>query len=185
MAVETQFDEPGTLSRPGIMGRIVRFLMGVLVLSAFYQEADVAFAFITGTRYMDAFPPQSPFFWISVLITFWVFPYVINIGWTKAWGRWPQLVIGLLAGIAILWGIGQFGNWWAPPLEVLLLAWMTYTFGHLGLSFLLASLIATPGCEMRAIPHLWTLLTGRKTKEHYCPGFLDPVDNWESKMGAE
>lgn len=41
-----------------------------------------------------------------------------------------------------------------------------------GVSFLLASVLGTPGCEMRAIPHLAVLLTGRETREHFCPGFL-------------
>ena len=64
--------------------------------------------------------------------------------------------------------------------------WLTvlYVFGHLGLSFLLSAVIATPGCEMRAIPHLWTLLTGRATREHHCPGFLDSLDAWELKRKA-
>ena len=48
-----------------------------------------------------------------------------------------------------------------------------------GISFVLSAALATPGCEMRAIPHLWTIVTGRATKEHYCPGFLDGLDKWE------
>ena len=39
----------------------------------------------------------------------------------------------------------------------------------------------TPGCEMRALPHLWMLATGRETAEHFCPtGFLDSLDRWEA-----
>ena len=60
-----------------------------------------------------------------------------------------------------------------------------YAFGHLSLSFLLSTAIATPGCEMRAIPHLWTLVTGRATKEHYCPGALDSIDRWETRRATE
>lgn len=49
-----------------------------------------------------------------------------------------------------------------------------------GFSFVLSALIGTPGCEMRSIPHLWTLVTGRETQEHYCPGIIDTVDRWEA-----
>ena len=34
---------------------------------------------------------------------------------------------------------------------------------------------------MRAIPHLYTMLTGNQIKEHYCPGFIDNIDRWEMK----
>ena len=60
--------------------------------------------------------------------------------------------------------------------------WMTYVYGHLGISFALSAIIKTPGCEMRAIPQLWTLMTGRKTLEHHCPGFLNNIDNWEKNL---
>lgn len=43
----------------------------------------------------------------------------------------------------------------------------------------LAGILATPGCEMRAIPHLWGLLTGNRIREHYCPGFFDNLDRWD------
>ena len=179
MSTEARFTKQGTLQPPMILGRIARVLAGVGVLSAFYSEVDVAIAFVTGTRYLDAVPPQSPMFWMAVLLAFWVFPYVVNIGFTRSWGRKPQVVVAGVAVVAILAGLALYGNWWAPPLEVLLLVWMIYTFGHLGFCFLMSGVLATPGCEMRAIPHLWTKLTGRATKEHYCPGLLDPIDRFE------
>ena len=68
---------------------------------------------------------------------------------------------------------------------MLFLVWVVYTFGHLSLSFLLSAPIATPGCEMRAIPHLWTVLMGRATEEHYCLGALDAIDRWEVRRATE
>lgn len=60
--------------------------------------------------------------------------------------------------------------------------WELYLFIHLGLSFLLAAILATPGCEMRAFHDLFTRLTGVPTKEHYCPvGPLHLVDQWEAQ----
>ena len=185
MNIESSFEAQGTLEPPRMIGRLVRFLSGVLVLWWFYSEIDVAWAFITGTRYMDAVPPQNALFYFAVLFTLWAFPHVINIGFTKSWGRAPQIAIVALAGVAILWGVLIFGSWWAPPLEILLLVWMIYTFGHLGISFIISSFIATPGCEMRAIPHLWSKLTGIQTKEHFCPGPLDPIDRWERSLATK
>lgn len=86
-----------------------------------------------------------------------------------------------IAGVLALLDLALYGTWWAPPLGVFTLLWFIYWSAHLGVSLVLAALIATPGCEMRAIPHLWTRLTGRRTKEHYCPGFFDRLDRWERR----
>jgi hypothetical protein len=60
--------------------------------------------------------------------------------------------------------------------------WLLYTLGHLGVSFVLAAVIATPGCEMRSLPQLGAKLRRRTTDMHYCPGILTPVDRWESGL---
>ena len=65
------------------------------------------------------------------------------------------------------------------PLALAAYAFLFYTFGHLGISFLPSALLATPGCEMRAIPQLWSLIAGKDAKVQYCPGFLTPLDRWE------
>jgi len=116
---------------------------------------------------------------IGIAFALWLLPPVVNIGWGTNWEAWPRYVMG---GILVVWAIGNgflAGYWWTPRLGRF--AWLLclYTFGHLGLSFVLAAAIATPGCEMRAIPHLWTVLTGQETQEHFCPGFLNGLDAWE------
>jgi hypothetical protein len=59
--------------------------------------------------------------------------------------------------------------------------WSAYLYTHLGLSFIISALIATPGCEMRAFHDLYSRITGIQTKEHYCPvGPLHPIDQWEA-----
>ncbi|WP_223668512.1 hypothetical protein [Kangiella shandongensis] len=93
--------------------------------------------------------------------------------------RWPQAVV---LGITItLLGVNSLSELSAVTLVLngFSLLWLLYVFVHLGISFILAALIATPGCEMRAIPHAYSLLTGRQYREHFCPGFLDRVDKWE------
>ena len=71
------------------------------------------------------------------------------------------------------------GNLLDYPLWVSVTVWQVYVFGHLGLSFLLAASLATPGCEMRAIPQLIGLAKKEQVAEHYCPAFIDSVDKWE------
>ena len=69
-----------------------------------------------------------------------------------------------------------------PLFGAALWAWLVYFFAHLGVSFILSAIIATPGCEMRAIPHLFGKISGRAVAEHHCPAsFITGIDAWESK----
>ena len=73
----------------------------------------------------------------------------------------------------------------SPILGVPLFAWLTYFYGHLGLSFVVASVLATPGCEMRAIPELVGHMTGHGSAEHHCPSSLiTKIDEWERQRIA-
>lgn len=151
-------------------------LLGIWLLTAAWQLALQLKELTTLTR-----PPTHWTFWLFVLLVFYVTPYVINIGFSLNLKRWPQWV--LLGGAALL-VLGDFllyGTWWAPPLGTFVGIWMLYASLHLGISFVLSSAIRTPGCEMRAIPHLHGLVTGRASKEHYCPGPLDQLDAWERR----
>ena len=95
--------------------------------------------------------------------------------------RNPVRFILLACAGAILVDLVLYGQVWGPPLGVVVYAVTVYTFAHLGLSFILATVLATPGCEMRAIPDLLGRLTGRTAQEHHCPGFIQPLDDWEAE----
>ncbi len=177
--LEAQFEEQGSLPKPGLIGRGIRLLLGAWLLSFTYQLAREGPAGL-----LDTTAPAHWTWWVGVIIGLAVTPYVINIGFTRNWKHWPRVAVLATAGVLIVIDLMAYGTWWAPPLGAFALLWMVYWSGHLGLSFVLSSLIATPGCEMRAIPHLWTVLTGRSTREHYCPGFIDNIDAWERKRSA-
>ena len=84
------------------------------------------------------------------------------------------------AGLAALsYFQGQSINSYA--LNLFTIIWVIYIFTHLGVSFLISAVISTPGCEMRSLPHLWSIITGHKTYEHVCPGPLHKIDLWEQK----
>ncbi len=76
------------------------------------------------------------------------------------------------------------GDFEGPFFAYVLWGWLFYIFTHLGAAFLIAAIIGTPGCEMRAFHDLWSRLTGISTKEHVCPvGPLTPIDRWETEQG--
>ena len=174
LAEATNFVEQGSLEKPLIIGRLVRAALGVLLLNGVYQ-LTVAWPFILE----NGLPADNTSLWAAAGLAFWLIPPVINIGFslnTRRLSRWiiasVSLALGayhyLTAGAVLGYGLGVFTT-----------AWIYYVFVHLGFSLVLAALLATPGCEMRSIPHLWALVTGGTTKEHYCPGFFDGLDRWE------
>ncbi len=177
MAERFRYDEPGTLSRPGPIGRVTRFILGAFCVYVVLAILTNASAFFTGRAL------HVTSVWFMILMGLYVFPDVVNIGFSKAWKRF-HLLTGLvaLAGVAALISWATYGSVFGPPLGIVVSIWLLYTFGHLGISFLLATLLATPGCEMRSIPQLWALVSGKTAKEHYCPGVLTPIDRWEAKL---
>ena len=122
-------------------------------------------------------------------VWFWFFfalllaPYVVNIGFGVKWGAWPRIAAIVLAIGAGAMGYAQGGTLRTESLWGVMGVLMTYVFGHLGVSFLLSSVLATPGCEMRAIPQLIGIIRGKAAREHYCPGFIDGLDRWERERG--
>ncbi|MFQ5525897.1 MAG: hypothetical protein ACE5GX_06500 [Thermoanaerobaculia bacterium] len=172
-AHETRFDRPGTLRRPGPIGRIVRLLLGIWLLVVCWSYLGYPGMFVRAT------PPWEVL--IGIAFALWLIPPIVNIGWGTNWKAWPRYASW---GVLIAWAVANgllTGSLWSPGLGRFARILCLYAFGHLGLSFVLAAAIATPGCEMRAIPHLWTLLTGKATKEHFCPGFLNGLDAWERR----
>ena len=172
--MKSRFEQPGSLPRPGIVGRVVRLLLGVACLQFLWvlltEGADIA---------RSAVLPGNPGLWFGIAVGLYVTSYVVNIGFTLHLGRWPQyLVVALGIGFA---SVGQLteGSVWTPLLGWFVVGWLFYTYAHLGVSFVLSSLLATPGCEMRAIPHLVSFVTRRESSEHFCPGPLRLVDDWE------
>jgi hypothetical protein len=123
--------------------------------------------------------PTAWGFWLFVLIALQITPYVVNIGFRKDWKRWPQIFVLASAGGLIVIDLIVFGRIWAPPLATFIWAWLIHFTRHLGASFVLSAVLATPGCEMRVIPGFMARLTGKSSAEHYCPGPLDRIDRWE------
>lgn len=166
----------GTLIRPGPLGRSVRLIIGLLCLYVVFEI--IRYWGPTSHRPIATLDERV----LILLAPLCVTNYVINIGFTKSWGRRP-LMISVLALIAcaavsaLLTGKGE-----GPILGVPLNLWLIYFYGHLGTSFVLAAVLGTPGCEMRAIPELLGRARGEASEEHHCPAaFITKIDEWEKR----
>ena len=176
---ETRFVEQGTLEKPLVIGRLVRLALGAPMLYGVYQTS-------MGLPYIleNGFPVRNIGLWVATALAFWIIPPVINIGFSLNTHRLSQWII---AGVSLVLGGYHYfaqGVVMGYALGIFTVAWVYYWLVHLGFSFILSAILATPGCEMRAIPHLWTMVTGRPTKEHHCLGFLGGLDRWERKRHA-
>ena len=169
--------ESGSLARPGPVGRIARFGLGALCLYALWGISFDAGLIVNSP--LSAL--ESRLTWL--IAPLFVFNYVVNIGFSKSWGKRPLITsLGLLVLSAAASAVTS-GSLNDPIFGAFLLAWLTYFYAHLGLSFALSAFIGTPGCEMRSIPDLLGRMRGVPSKEHYCPViFLTKIDEWERNL---
>ncbi len=167
-----QFNVPGTIPKPGIIGRLIRLSFGVWLLYFVFEIYANREGIIKN-------PSGDTGIWVSLAIALYLLPHVVNIGFGRKWGRIPQYLITGMLMLCIVLSRILYQSWWAPPLDWMVIVFLIYFYSHMGLSFFLAAILRTPGCEMRSIPHLWSVLTGKQSVEHFCPGFLDKTDRWE------
>ncbi len=172
---DLKLEDCGSLPKPGPLGRLARISFGVLCL--YYVVA------LWGAR-QDLITEAGTIrqlVWNGIVPGLILVSYVINIGFSQAWKKRPAIV-----SAAIMLAVAGTGYALTGSIETSLLAhtihaWELYVFSHLGLAFILAAALGTPGCEMRAFHHLYSNITGRSTKEHHCPiGPLSSIDRWEA-----
>jgi len=177
---DLKLNDPGSLPRPGPVGRIVRLSFGILCLWQVTGLLQVTGDLLSNDGHI------RPVVWNGLLIGLFLVSYVVNIGFTRAWKKWPAFTS---AGVFLL--LAGFGYVRQGVLETNLLAqviwgWELYVFSHLGLAFVLSGIIGSAGCEMRAFHELYSRITGVPTKEHYCPiGPLHSIDQWEAQRGQQ
>ena len=172
---DLKLDDAGSLPRPGPAGRIVRLAFGLLCASY------VAGLIVISDDLMTVDDHIRSLVWNGVLGSLFLISYIVNIGFSRAWKKWPALVSAVVLLVVAAFGYLTQGTIETGVLARVVWGWELYVFSHLGISFILASVIGTPGCEMRALHDLYSRLTGSPTKEHYCPiGPLHSIDQWES-----
>ena len=173
---DLKLDEPGSLPKPGPLGRVVRLLFGLMCL--WYVSELIA----TAGTLIASDGNMLPLIWNGILPVLFLISYVVNIGFSRSWGKLPEVVSAALLAVAALASYLSLGTVETDLFARVVWIWELYLFAHLGLSFVLAAIIGTPGCEMRALHDLYSRITGVPTKEHYCPiGPLHPIDQWETR----
>ena len=175
MTTDLKLDEPGSLPRPGPIGRLVRLALGVICAWYVYGLVDIS------SQLLDSSGHIRSVIWNGTAVGLFLISYVINIGYSRSWKKWPAYVSAVI--FLVVAGIGYFpaGKMETDLLARVMWTWTVYLYSHLGIAFLISGLIATPGCEMRAFHDLYSRITGNPTKEHYCPvGPLHPIDQWEA-----
>lgn len=175
---DLQLSEKGSLPKPGPLGRLLRLALAYLLLAGFTYELWDDRAMLTGGE----FEPYG-LIWNGLVIGLLVVSYVVNIGFSRDWKKWPAAVsAGALAALALA-DFALSGDWTGRYFGTGFFLWSLYVFTHLGVAFLIAAVIGTPGCEMRAFHDLFSKATGTEVKEHFCPAaFIQGIDNWESKQ---
>lgn len=171
---DLRLEQPGSLPRPGPIGRMVRLAFGAA--SLYYV------VILWGTRHDLTADLHSiwPLIWNGILPGLFLVSYVVNIGFSLAWKNWPAFVSVAAILVAAAIGYVQSSAFETPLLARTIWVFEIYVFTHLGLSFLLSAILGTPGCEMRAFHHVYSIVTGKPTAEHHCPvGPLSAIDRWE------
>ena len=174
---DLKLEESGTLSKPGPIGRLLRLTLGLLCLYYVYGLITI---------WDNALSPAGSIVslvWNGILPGLFLVSYVINIGFSRGWKKRPAFFSAM-----ILLAVAASSYVQSGTVETLLLArviqvWALYIFLHLGGAFVISAFIGTPGCEMRAFHHLFSLITKKPTKEHHCPvGPIGLVDSWEARQ---
>ena len=132
------FQQTGTLPRPLVIGRLGRLAFGIGSL----------FFFVWLIIHRGAFVGSSvPDFgwWIGVFFAFYYLPDLAVVGFSLSRSRLAQLGVLVIAAILIGADFAAYQTVWGPPLGWGVFMFTALFYGYLGVSFLIASVLALPG----------------------------------------
>jgi len=174
---DLELQEFGSLQQPAIYGRFIRLVLGGICLFGLTEVISLSTQIVT---YPFSMLPNLSLLVVAPIL---ILNYVVNIGFGVNWHRLPIIVSLTTLSVLFLASWMMTNSFDHEIVGFVLLLWLIYFYAHLGISFVLAGLIATPGCEMRAIPHLFGKMTGRGSSEHHCPvPLITRIDEWESSL---
>jgi hypothetical protein len=148
---------PGS-ARPGPIGLLIRMVLGPVAVYALVELV---------TKW-DIFRDQNLIesdFWFVTVFTVCLLADVFNIGLRRRWGVWPIVVF--LAGAAAIGSASYLtaGEIWTTALAAWMYAGDLVVFAALSVSFPVAIVMRTPGCELNALPKLVARLRGTADEE--------------------
>lgn len=159
----------GWLSRAGKLG------MGVLQIFLVFQLI-VNYKIV----FSESMPSNSGLV-IAVVLAFALLSWTLNLGFKRQWGARPFYVAVGVVCVSMVVGYFLNGSVWGVPLASVLYVVTVYVHGHMGPCHVLAAVLATRGCEMRAPDHLLAILRGKQAELHICPGAWSRIDEWEAR----
>ena len=137
----TEFEEAGSLKKPGPIGRWLRILSGVLCFYFLYMVGR-GYSGIVSTEF-----PAAITLWLGVLFCLYGIPHVLNIGFGLNWGKWPRWVFVVIAVVAVAFSYFQNRTLWGPEVGLMIFSLLVFVLATLAPSFVLSGMIATPGCS--------------------------------------
>ncbi len=168
---------PGTLTKPGLLGRGIRLVLGVIVLLSAFSVARSFGQVENGQGILESIS-----LWVLVVVLFFSMRDVINLGLNVHWGPKAQIVTLVAALVFIAIDYIFYARLWALPLGIFFYLWFLLIAIPLGIALILAAILGTPGCEMRVYAAIVARLQGHSASEHYCPGGIDFIDPWEAHL---
>ena len=98
-------------------------------------------------QWSDRVGSDVPFvvYLVLVGVAWWYFSDLVVVGFSRKWGRWPQLAVLPTVLALVVADLVVYGSGWAPPLGWGLFLFSEFYFGYIGISFMLAVMFAVPG----------------------------------------
>ena len=155
------------LPKPRFLGRLVRLSFGVTLAW-----------FLVLTSPSEVRNPDG-LFWILSIYAFSAMSGFFDVLLDVNWGRKSQMTFLLFALVTTVIDLIFGKSVWLPVLGWLIYALIFIIVGLSSLSYFLAAVLRTPGCEWRAIPHLFAVIRGRDTEYRPCSIYLQKLDQWE------
>ena len=136
------FVELGTTPRPLVIGRLLRF--GFAIFLGFGFIFFLVFRTeLTGSDFPTSLSLIG--YWIGLAFAWWYFSDLVVVGLGRSWGRRPQVAALGLAAILLMIDLVAYNELWDLPLAWGVFLFTEFFFGFLGVSFLLAAVLAVPG----------------------------------------
>ena len=134
------FVEPGTVPKPLLIGRVARLAFAAFTLFVFTINLAGVRVFVSTDIGISNF-----LYFIAVFWAWWYFSDLVDVGFGKAWGRWPQIAFFPSGLVLAVIGLAAYSSAWEPLLGWGIFLFTEFFYGFIGLSFLLSAIFASPG----------------------------------------
>lgn len=170
-----QASEGPPVQRTRLLGRLVRGLIGLGLLGALSWPVGRL------GRLSDPATGADLTVWLLTAISLLAVPTILDDG--LAWGHGTRVQV-LLTGIGLALMVSNmvlYDQLWTGLLALYMILVQAWALGTLGLAYVLAAALATPGNELRSFAHLSSRLSSQRQPPRLAPGALDRLDAWEAQ----